>query len=164
MEKIVRKSKGFTIIEVLIVLAIAGLIMVVVFLAVPSLQRAGRNNAYSTNANNILSAVNTYMVNNNGTTPAFISNPVSGVVTVSLASGSTTDNKETANVDAGLTTSSLVQGSAIPATKPAPGVLYVVVKSICSGNTPVSSTSGRALAVWYGTESGSGDIAKCIGS
>ena len=34
-----RKSEGFTIIEVLVVLAIAGLIMVVVFLAVPALQR-----------------------------------------------------------------------------------------------------------------------------
>jgi prepilin-type N-terminal cleavage/methylation domain-containing protein len=32
-------KKGFTIIEVLIVLAIAGVIMVIVFLAVPALQR-----------------------------------------------------------------------------------------------------------------------------
>ena len=39
-----KSSGGFTIIEVLIVLAIAGLILLIVFLAVPSLQRANRNN------------------------------------------------------------------------------------------------------------------------
>lgn len=36
-------SRGFTIIEVLIVLAIAGLILLIVFFAVPSLQRTNRN-------------------------------------------------------------------------------------------------------------------------
>ena len=39
LNKIKKDNKGFTIIEVLIVLAIAGLIMLTVFLAVPSLQR-----------------------------------------------------------------------------------------------------------------------------
>ena len=37
------EQKGFTIIEVMIVLAIAGLIILIVFLAVPALQRNGRN-------------------------------------------------------------------------------------------------------------------------
>jgi prepilin-type N-terminal cleavage/methylation domain-containing protein len=40
-KKLSKKEKGFTIIEVMIVLAIAGLIMLVVFLAVPALQRPG---------------------------------------------------------------------------------------------------------------------------
>jgi prepilin-type N-terminal cleavage/methylation domain-containing protein len=38
-----KRNEGFTIIEVMIVLAIAGLIMLVVFLAVPALQRNSRN-------------------------------------------------------------------------------------------------------------------------
>ena len=38
-----KRDEGFTIIEVLIVLAIAGLIMLIVFLAVPALQRNSRN-------------------------------------------------------------------------------------------------------------------------
>lgn len=37
------KTNGFTIIEVLIVLAIAGLIILIIFLAVPALQRNARN-------------------------------------------------------------------------------------------------------------------------
>lgn len=45
-----QRDKGFTIVEVLIVLAIAGLIMVVVFLAVPQLQRNNRNNTRKTDA------------------------------------------------------------------------------------------------------------------
>jgi prepilin-type N-terminal cleavage/methylation domain-containing protein len=38
-----RRQQGFTIIEVLIVLAIAALILLVVFLAVPAMQRSARN-------------------------------------------------------------------------------------------------------------------------
>lgn len=59
-------KKGFTIIEVLIVLAIAGLIMLVIFLAVPTLQRNQRNNARQTDANNLVAAVNECVTNRNG--------------------------------------------------------------------------------------------------
>jgi prepilin-type N-terminal cleavage/methylation domain-containing protein len=38
-----RYRTGFTIIEVMIVLAIAGLILLIVFLAVPALEREARN-------------------------------------------------------------------------------------------------------------------------
>jgi prepilin-type N-terminal cleavage/methylation domain-containing protein len=54
-------QKGFTIIEVLIVLAIAGLIMLIVFLAVPALQRNSRNTQRKNDVAKILGAVNTYM-------------------------------------------------------------------------------------------------------
>lgn len=64
-----RKSDGFTIIEVLIVLAIAGLIMVIVFLAVPSLQRSQRNNARKNDAARIGTAADDFVSNNNGTPP-----------------------------------------------------------------------------------------------
>lgn len=37
------KLKGFTIIEVVLVLAIAGLIFLMVFIALPALQRSQRN-------------------------------------------------------------------------------------------------------------------------
>ena len=40
-----KNQQGFTIVEVMIVLAIAGLILAVVFVAVPALQRNQRNNA-----------------------------------------------------------------------------------------------------------------------
>ena len=62
------KTDGFTIIEVLIVLAIAGLIMIIVFLAVPALQRNNRNTQRDSDAQRIASAVNECVANNNGQT------------------------------------------------------------------------------------------------
>jgi prepilin-type N-terminal cleavage/methylation domain-containing protein len=69
MNKQLRKdNKGFTIIEVLIVLAIAGLIMVIVFIAVPQLQRGQRNNARENDASLIASAISECLTNRNGVT------------------------------------------------------------------------------------------------
>jgi prepilin-type N-terminal cleavage/methylation domain-containing protein len=70
MKKIKLNREGFTIIEVMIVLAIAGLIMLIVFLAVPALQRNAHNTQYRSDAANYLSAVNEWMSNNNGKVPA----------------------------------------------------------------------------------------------
>lgn len=64
-----KRAQGFTIIEVLIVLAIAGLIMLVVFLAIPALQRNSRNNQRQTDVANLLGAVGEYVSNNNGALP-----------------------------------------------------------------------------------------------
>ena len=61
-----RNRPGFTIIEVLIVLAIGGLIMLVVFLAVPALQRNARNNQYRNEASRLLGAYNEISANNAG--------------------------------------------------------------------------------------------------
>ena len=65
-----RKDSGFTIIEVLIVLAIAGLILLVVFLAVPALQRNARNPTRKNEVSAILGAVNEWTNTNNGALPA----------------------------------------------------------------------------------------------
>lgn len=64
-----KKTEGFTIIEVLIVLAIAGLIMLIVFLAVPALQRNSRNTQRKNQAGTYASAVSEWMTNNNGKVP-----------------------------------------------------------------------------------------------
>lgn len=68
MKKLQKNQKGFTIIEVLIVLAIAGLIMVIVFLAVPALQRNSRNTQRTADASKIAAAVAQCMANRNGVT------------------------------------------------------------------------------------------------
>ena len=62
-------NKGFTIIEVMIVLAIAGLILLIVFLAVPALQRSSRNTARKSDAGHIGTAVNDFISNNSGQAP-----------------------------------------------------------------------------------------------
>jgi prepilin-type N-terminal cleavage/methylation domain-containing protein len=64
-----KRAEGFTIIEVMIVLAIAGLIMVIVFLAVPQLQRNQRDNARQSIANRVKAEIETYAGNNQGVYP-----------------------------------------------------------------------------------------------
>src|SRR5690242_13565320 len=62
-------NKGFTIIEVLIVLAIAGLILAIVFLAVPQLQRNSRDNQRQNVGTRLAAELNTYSGNNQGSYP-----------------------------------------------------------------------------------------------
>ena len=62
-------KKGFTIIEVVLVLAIAGLIFLMVFIALPALQRSQRNTRRRQDMARILSAFNDYQANNNGKMP-----------------------------------------------------------------------------------------------
>jgi prepilin-type N-terminal cleavage/methylation domain-containing protein len=54
------KPRGFTIVEVIIVLAIAGLIILIVLLAVPALQRNSRNTARKTDATYMIGAIYEY--------------------------------------------------------------------------------------------------------
>jgi prepilin-type N-terminal cleavage/methylation domain-containing protein len=61
-----RNQEGFTIIEVLIVLAIAGLILLIVFLAVPALQRNSRNTTKKNDVSKALAAANEWVSNNSG--------------------------------------------------------------------------------------------------
>jgi prepilin-type N-terminal cleavage/methylation domain-containing protein len=154
------RQQGFTIIEVLIVLAIAGLIMVVVFLAVPALQRSGRNNALNTNANSVLTAVGNYVSNNGGTLPTAVS-LASNTATI----GAAATNQETAKVDTGVAAVSL-NGTPIT-TASAIGTVQVITgtTAVCnSTGTGLSGTgSPRSVVVLYVAEGGGGNILKCIG-
>jgi type II secretory pathway pseudopilin PulG len=71
MKKNTKKDRyaAFTIIEVMIVLAIAGLIMVVVFIAVPQLQRNVRDHARKGIADRLKAEIETYAGNNQGKYP-----------------------------------------------------------------------------------------------
>lgn len=60
---------GFTIIEVVLVLAIAGLIFLMVFIALPSLQRSQRDTERRIKMANVQTKVMDYQNNNNGKLP-----------------------------------------------------------------------------------------------
>ena len=61
-----RTESGFTIIEILITMSIAGLIMVVVFIAIPQLQRNARNEARKRDTARLIAAVHECIANNRG--------------------------------------------------------------------------------------------------
>ena len=69
IDNIRKKEGGFTIVEVMIVLAIAGLVLAIVFIAVPNLQRNARNNARRADLALLRAQVDTWTSNNNGKLP-----------------------------------------------------------------------------------------------
>lgn len=64
-----QQLKGFTIIEVVLVLAIAGLIFLMVFIALPALQRSQRDTQRRDDMARFSSQLSSYQVNNNGKVP-----------------------------------------------------------------------------------------------
>lgn len=64
-----KQQNGFTIIEVVLVLAIAALIFLMVFIALPALQRTQRDSGRKQDIGTVASAASDYTTNHNGTPP-----------------------------------------------------------------------------------------------
>lgn len=77
-----KNQSGFTIVEVMIVLAIAGLVLGIVFIAVPALQRNSRNTGRRADLGNLRAQFDTWTSNNNGKLPdnSAITNGLSSIV------------------------------------------------------------------------------------
>jgi type IV pilus assembly protein PilA len=160
-----QSEKGFTIIEVMIVLAIAGLIIVIVLLAVPALQRNGRNTGIRSDANQTLGYIATFNTDNQGANPTAVAISA-GNVNVTGVAGT---NASTGHIQAG-TSGSYIQ-AAVPtaaAVTPAAGSVTVVLGARCpdtySGTAITPTNSIRSVAVIYAIETTSGLAAQCIGS
>jgi prepilin-type N-terminal cleavage/methylation domain-containing protein len=143
LQQLKKKSEGFTIIEVLIVLAIAGLIMVIVFVAVPALQRSQRNEARNNDARLITNAIGECMSNRNGVTTScdafsatevVLPNNLKEIASASFAAGW------------GTTTTATVS---------------FIAQCADDGNTTVGGTA-RQYAVKYQVETGGGTANRCI--
>lgn len=76
----INKKKGFTIIEVVLVLAIAGLIFLMVFIALPALQRSQRDTQRRNDLSRAQTAVNSYKSNNRNTLPATVAEYNSAII------------------------------------------------------------------------------------
>ncbi len=82
-------NSGFTIIEVALVLAIAGLIFLVVFLALPALQKSQRDTARRQDVAKVIAALEQYRTDNQGAWPAATN---IGQVIFSVGDGQTFSN------------------------------------------------------------------------
>ena len=89
----INTTRGFTIIEVVLVLAIAGLIFLMVFIALPNMQRSQRDtqrrNDYAAFSANITG----YMTNNNGALPADGNNKLDPAKFINTSGTDPDDNK-----------------------------------------------------------------------
>lgn len=141
-------TRGFTIIEVMIVLAIAGLIILIVLLAVPNLQRNGRNTAIKSDAGSLSAGMNEFASNNDGAPPTSVTGPAAdGTVTITGVSGTPTKIK----IQSGTTV--LDKGNSDPsaADPNAAGTIWVYHQYNCSG-----TSSKRANCVVYDIETAGG--------
>lgn len=177
-----KKQEGFTIIEVLIVLAIAGLIMLIVFLAVPALQRNSRNTQRKNDAASIGTAISTFVTNNGGKLPNQVSGDgtnTNNLVVLNSASAtnveqaklgfyetaaSATGAARTADIflTTGVVTAPTITIVASSGTKSATAVsidsMSIYTKYKCnSDGTGIGTYSARSVAVLYVIESGSGN-------
>lgn len=157
--------EGFTIIEVLIVLAIAGLILLIVFLAVPALQRNASNTNRKNDASAIAAAVSEYENNNSGTLPSEISG-TGGTYTLcsSVDTNCTGGTDSPAQFKLGHYNTPNTSGGngdfEIVTTKTAAGnydQLYIETKLTCSGNAPTATGAGaQSVAIVYNIATGTG--------
>lgn len=131
-----KNSKGFTIIEVVLVLAIAGLIFLMVFIALPALQRSQRDTARKSDVGIVLSAVSSFESNNKG---AFIDgtalDQISPYVTTLSVNSTLTAVTSMATGD---------RGSWI--WHPGLGAITVVPTSLCGTTTIVGGVAKLSLA------------------
>jgi prepilin-type N-terminal cleavage/methylation domain-containing protein len=156
--------QGFTIIEVMIVLAIAGTILSIVFLAVPALQRGSRNTQRNGDSFKFMSAVNECLTNNNGSlascqpsaagTYDSATAPTPGTGPV-LGSGGYLDLNKVQ-----LLTTLRIYAPAATAAFPAAtdtSSVYVFGGYTCSGNAFTSSNVGaNSFVVLFNRETGGG--------
>lgn len=70
MSNLLKKEKGFTLIEIVLVLAIAGLLMVIVFLAVSGAQKSRRDTQRKNDLSRVAAQMENYASNTNGNYPA----------------------------------------------------------------------------------------------
>ncbi len=144
-ERLMKKNEqtGFTIIEVVLVLAIAGLIFLIVFLALPQLQRSRRDTQRRTDAGRFLAAAENWSSNNNGTypTPLEFNTVVSDYIIGtggSFADPSSGNNYTNSN----------------PAS-PVSGQMRYARALVCSGSNAIASAgNNRNVAVVVFQESG----------
>lgn len=146
IKKLRNQNQGFTIIEVLIVLAIAGLIMLIVFLAVPALQRTSRNTGRKNDIGRIGAAVTEYSSSQNGNLPT------TGAQVTALAG--TLSQYDTANIS--LQTASAAGTSAVTNFNN----VVIVTGARCNANTTaagqVVAGSTRQVAIQYAVETNNG--------
>jgi len=139
------QSEGFTIIEVMIVLAIAALILLIVLLAVPALQRNSRNTTIKNDVGVIAGLVNTAVSNSDGA-------PVTAVTGGGGTVNVTDSTPETGKISGGTT---ITPVTAVP-TSATNSTINVWTGHDCTG-----AANTRVVALWYPVENSGTTVLKC---
>lgn len=179
-------AKGFTIIEVMIVLAIAGLILLIVFLAVPALQRNARNTQRKNDASAVAGAIANFISNNGGSLPISLGSDLNtNTLDLCSSGGGTTGGTTACTANTNLETAKMgyytqnqiyynagaAQGGITVAAVGSESTTKVTTNSMVidkgytcnSTNTDIGAANQRSALILYVTETGSGNGAlQCV--
>lgn len=131
-----RKQQGFTIIEVVLVLAIAGLIFLMVFIALPALQRGQRDTARRSSLSTFSAQITQFQTNNKGSVPTTAG--IDTFVTGYMQSNWTDPTTNAAYVKAA--------NNAAVDTATVPGTWFYTAGYVCDGEA-ITGGGGRNFAV-----------------
>lgn len=176
-----KSRKGFTIIEVVLVLAVAGLIFLMVFVALPALQRSQKDTQRRDDYSMLAAAISSYSASNNGRLYKLAGATSSNANSSSTLTASKYINDTGEDPDGteykvkacfyggnGATAIEGCPGLAASGAKidtgglePEQGDVYVLIKADCSGtynghDYPAKNESNRAFAIYGYLASGSG--------
>lgn len=168
-----KSRRGFTVIEVALVLAIAGLIFLMVFVALPGLRASQRDTERREDVTNLLSGLKKYQTNNRGALPTG-SNGTDYEYNGSLNGNGTTwayfyrdylgENFRDPNGERYILTvlscnTPTGNGTTCPDSNLANSLfpnryrMIVIVKATCSGEKAIETSNPRKVAVLYRLES-----------
>lgn len=138
-------KKGFTIIEVVLVLAIAGLIFLMVFLALPALQRSQRDTQRKNDVSRLQAAINDYKSANRGKLPAS-SADLKIVINQYVKQGNSTFLDPSTNNDYTVNLSTVgAAAEGTTTTSPAAGTILYYKQASCGDNGVAQAGNGPVL-------------------
>lgn len=169
MVKILARKRGFTIVEVALVLAVAGMIMLAIFIALPAVQRTERDAERQEDLAEIIRGIKSYQSNNRGALPSgvngwkdFYNKYLPKLVepngqgyferfdNTSLIECKSATGAACAEASGGETIATFMNSSFETNNYR----LIVVTQATCNGSNPVKSSNVRKVALLYTLEVG----------
>ena len=143
-------KSGFTLIEIVIVLAIAAVIIGLVFLIVPNAQKSARDTKIQSNSNALSASMESYIAGNGGTVSADLTK-------LNLPAGCVTVTKDGATCNALTVKRSDGATAKITST----GTINIASGASCNADGSSAAATGRYAVQWY---SESAAASKCVGN
>ena len=149
-KSITKSKKGFTIIEVVLVLAIAGLIFLMVFVALPALQRSQRDTQRRDDMARVATAINQYQTNNNGRVPMAMATVPTSADFINRYLGGNNEFRDPDGTDYTIVFGTFNGKNSTDPNKASNQTLhtvYVYNRAACEGETMVAADNNNEYAI-----------------
>ncbi len=140
-------TSGFTIIEVVLVLAIAGLIFLMVFIALPALQRSQRDTQRKDDVGKFLSQINSYQSNNRGSVPPSDTTSAADPFVSQYLRADGDQFADPSGDDYTVTAHTGTAPDASSITSDDLGTIYYNTRVVCGGGGNLTASTSRKVAV-----------------